>query len=54
MISTNNPWKRSRMLKYIEKEIERIVIAVRPDGRFERKNHKCTQMVNRMNEKRSL
>lgn len=54
MIATNNPWKRSRMLKHIEKEIERNVIPVRPDRRFERKNHKCTQMVSRMNKKRAL
>ena len=54
MISTNNPWKRSRMLKHIEEEIERNVIPVRPDRKFERKNHKCTQMVNRMNKKRAL
>ncbi|AWK52940.1 hypothetical protein DIC82_18920 [Clostridium beijerinckii] len=54
MISTNSPWKRSRMLKYIKEEIERNVIPVRPDRKFERKNNKATQMVNRMNKKRAL
>ena len=54
MISTNSPWKRSRMLKHIEEEIERNVIPVRPDRKFERKNHKSTQMVNRVNKKRAL
>ena len=54
MISTTNPWKRSRMLKHIEEEIERNVIPVRPDRKFERKNNKSTQMVNRMNKKRAL
>ena len=54
MICTNNPWKRSRMLKHIEEEIERNVIPVRPDRKFERKNNKSTQMVNRMNKKRAL
>ncbi|HDK7157184.1 TPA: hypothetical protein PTV43_002332 [Clostridium botulinum] len=37
MIDTNNPWKRSRMLKYIEEEIQRNVITVRLDRNFERK-----------------
>lgn len=54
MMSTNDPWKRSRMLKHIEQEIERNVIPARPDRNFERKNHKSTQMVNRMNKKRAL
>ncbi|OFI06306.1 transposase DDE domain protein [Clostridium acetireducens DSM 10703] len=54
MISINNPWKRSRMLKHIEKEIERNVIPIRPDRNFKRKNNKSTQMVNRMNKKRAL
>lgn len=51
MISTNNHWKRSRMLKHIEEEIERNVIPVRPNRKFERKNNKSTQMANRMNKK---
>ena len=54
MISTNSSWKRSRILKHIEEEIERNVIPVRPDSKFERKNNKSTQTVNRMNKKRSL
>lgn len=37
MISINNPWKRSRMLKHIEEEIQRNVIPIRPDRSFERK-----------------
>ncbi len=54
MISTKNPWKRSRMLKHIEEEIERNVIPIRPDRSFERNEHRSTQMVNRMNKKRAL
>ncbi|AVP56098.1 transposase IS4 family protein [Clostridium tetani] len=54
MIATNNPWKRSRMLKYIEEEIQRNVIPVRPDRKFKRKENKSTQMANRMNKKRAL
>ncbi|MHC1683093.1 MAG: IS4 family transposase [Clostridiaceae bacterium] len=54
MISINNPWKRSHMLKHIEKEIQRNVIPIRPDRSFERKENKSTQMVNRMNKKRAL
>lgn len=54
MISINNPWKRSRMLKHIEEEIQRNVIPIRPDRSFERKENKSTQMVNRMNKKRAL
>jgi len=54
MISTNSPWKRSRMLKHIEEEIERNVIPIRLDRKFERKNNKSTQTVNRMNKKRAL
>lgn len=54
MISINNPWKRLRMLKHIEEEIQRNVIPIRPDRSFERKENKSTQMVNRMNKKRAL
>lgn len=54
LISINNPWKRSRMLKRIQEEIERNVIPIRPDRTFERKENKSTQMVNRMNKKRAL
>lgn len=54
LISINNPWKRSRMLKFIQEEIERNVIPIRPDRTFERKENKSTQMVNRMNKKRAL
>ena len=54
MIATNSPWKCSKMLKHIEEEIERNVIPIRPDRKFERKNNKSTQMVNRMNKKRAL
>ncbi|MCY6355866.1 IS4 family transposase [Clostridium sp. ZS2-4] len=54
MISINNPWKRSRILKHIEEEIQRNVIPIRPDRSFERKENKSTQMVNRMNKKRAL
>lgn len=54
MISINNPWKRSRMLKHIEEEIQKNIIPVRPDRSFKRKVHRDTQMVNRMNKKRAL
>jgi hypothetical protein len=54
MISLNSPWKRSRMLKHIQNEIERNVIPIRPDRQFEGKNNKSTQMINRMNKKRAL
>lgn len=54
MLATNNPWKRSRMFKYIEKEIQRNVIPIRPNRKFKRKENKSTQTVNRMNRKRAL
>lgn len=54
LISINNPWKRTKMLRYIQKEIERNVIPIRPDRKFVRKENKSTQMVNRMNKKRAL
>ncbi|KYH34161.1 transposase DDE domain protein [Clostridium tepidiprofundi DSM 19306] len=54
LISMNNPWKRSRMLRYIQEEIERNVIPIRPNRNFKRKENKSTQMVNRMNKKRAL
>ncbi|OPJ55922.1 IS4 family transposase [Alkalithermobacter paradoxus] len=54
LISINNPWKRSRMLKSIQQEIEKNVIPIRPDRQFERKNNNSTQMVNKMNKKRAL
>ncbi|WP_252232280.1 IS4 family transposase [Clostridium sp. ZBS15] len=54
LIAMNNPWKRSRMLKFIQEEIERNVIPIRPNRTFERKENRNTQMINRMNKKRSL
>ncbi|MGO5064095.1 MULTISPECIES: transposase [unclassified Clostridium] len=54
MLITKNPWKRNKILKYIQQEIQRNVIPIRPDRRFERKEHKDTQMANRMNKKRVL
>lgn len=54
MLSIKNPCKRRRMLKHIEEEIQRNVIPIRPDRSFERKIHRNTQMVNKMNKKRSL
>ncbi|NFH70232.1 transposase [Clostridium botulinum] len=54
LIAINNPWKRSRMLKFIQEEIERNVIPIRPDRTFERKENRNTQMINRMNKKRAL
>lgn len=54
LISINNPWKRSRMLKSIQEEIERNVIPIRPDRTFTRKENKATRMRNRMNKKRAL
>lgn len=54
MIITRNPWKRSKILKNIQHEIERNIIPIRPGRNFVRKNHKSTQMENRMNKKRAL
>ncbi|MGL4911075.1 MAG: IS4 family transposase [Romboutsia sp.] len=54
MISTKNPWKRTRMLKQIEKEIQKNIIPIRPNRTFKRKIHRDTQMANRMNKKRAL
>lgn len=54
MLIINNPWKRSRMLKQIQEEIQRNLILIRPDRTFERKENKSTQMVKRINKKRAL
>ncbi len=54
MIITRNPWKRSKILKSIQEEIERNVIPIRPGRKFVRKDHRATQMDNRMNKKRAL
>lgn len=54
MLSINNPWKRSRMLKYIGKEIKKNVIPIRPNRSFKRKVRKDTQRVNILNKKRAL
>lgn len=54
MIITRNPWKRSKILKNIQHEIERNIIPIRPGRKFVRKDHKSTQMENRMNKKRAL
>ena len=54
MIITKNPWKRSKILKSIQVEIERNIIPIRPGRKFVRKDHRSTQMDNRMNKKRAL
>ena len=54
MISTNNPWKRRRMLRYIGKEIEKNVILIRPDRSFKRQVRRETRKVNILNKKRAL
>lgn len=51
MIITRNPWKRSKILKSIQGEIERNIIPIRPGRKFVRNDHKSTQMDNRMNKK---
>lgn len=48
------PWRRSKILKEIQDEIVRNVIPIRPDRKFNRKEHRTTQMANRMNKKRAL
>lgn len=42
------------MLRFIQDEIERNVIPIRPNKTFERKENESTQVVNRMNKKRAL
>jgi hypothetical protein len=54
MLITKNPWKRSRILREIQEEIARNIIPIRPNRKFNRKDHKSTQMENRMNKKRAL
>lgn len=54
MIIIKNPWKRSKILKSIQSEIERNIIPIRPGRKIVRKVHKSTQMENRMNKKRAL
>jgi hypothetical protein len=54
MLIIKNPWKRSKILKSIQSEIEKNIIPIRPGRKFVRKDHKCTQMENRMNKKRAL
>jgi hypothetical protein len=54
MIITRNPWKRSKILKSIQGEIERNIIPIRPGRKFARNDHRSTQMDNRMNKKRAL
>lgn len=54
IIITRNPWKRSKILKSIQGEIERNIIPIRPGRKFVRNDHKSTQMDNRMNKKRAL
>jgi len=54
MLIIKNPWKRSKVLKSIQSEIEKNIIPIRPGRKFVRKDHKCTQMENRMNKKRAL
>ncbi|MGY0374145.1 hypothetical protein [Clostridium sp. JNZ J1-5] len=51
LIAINNPWKSSRILKFIQEEIERNVIPIRPNRTFEKKENRNTQMINRMNKK---
>jgi hypothetical protein len=54
MLIIKNPWKRSKILKSIQSEIEKNIIPIRPGRKFVRKDHKCTQMENKMNKKRAL
>ena len=54
MLIIKNPWKRSKILKSIQREIEKNIVPIRPGRKFVRKDHKCTQMENRMNKKRAL
>lgn len=54
MIITRNPWKRSKILKSIQGEIERNIIPIRPGRKFARNDHRSTQMDNKMNKKRAL
>ena len=54
MLIIKNPWKRSKILKSIQSEIEKNIIPIRPGRKFVTKDHKCTQMENRMNKKRAL
>lgn len=54
MIITKNPWKRSKILKSIQSEIEMNIIPIRPGRKFVRKDHRATQMENRLNKKRAL
>lgn len=54
MIITKNPWKRSKILKSIQSEIEMNIIRIRPGRKFVRKDHRATQMENRLNKKRAL
>lgn len=39
MITLDNPWKHSRMLKEIESEITENIVPIRPDISFDRKNN---------------
>ncbi|WP_243154530.1 hypothetical protein [Clostridium sporogenes] len=54
MLITKNPWKCNKILKYIQQEIQRNVIPIRPNRKFERKEHKDSQITNIMNKKRVL
>ena len=54
MISTNNPWKRRHMLRYIGTEIEKNAMLIRPYRSFKRKVRRETRKVNILNKKRVL
>ncbi len=51
MLITKNSWKRKRILREIQEEIDRNIIPIGPDRSFKRKDHRATQMGNRMNKK---
>lgn len=53
MLAEKNRRKRAKILEHIGKEISRNVILIRTKRSFKRKN-KSTQMVNKMNQKRSM
>ena len=54
LIASDSKWKRSRMLLSIQLEIKRNIVPIRSNRSFKRKNNKSTQMIYRMNKKRSL
>lgn len=54
MIITTNPLKRSKMLKYIQKEIEKNIIPIRHGRAFPRRITRTMRMENKMNKKRAL